>query len=88
MTYDQWHRVDCPDGKKRMKIVEKKLNKVEFFMLVHNQTTEFLEHVSRIKGQYKALKDLKDNLPKHHVIVQMDFAENCSCSSDDEVQSV
>ncbi|XP_066014894.1 uncharacterized protein [Pocillopora verrucosa] len=36
---------------------------------------------------YGQLKELKSNLPEGHMIVQMDFAENYTCQSVEEVQS-
>ena len=48
---------------------------------------EFEVHANCVKIQYNQLKALKSNLPKGHLIVQMDFAENYSCQSVEEVQS-
>lgn len=87
IVHHQWQRVQQTDGKTRTKVVEKKLQKNEFVSILHKQTADFIEHCDRVKAQYKALNNLKDNLPDKHVIVQMDFAENFTCSSADEVQS-
>ena len=51
------------------------------------ETGDFKEHVSRMRTQYGQIKTLKENLPDHHYIVHMDFAENCTCKSVDEIQS-
>lgn len=37
--------------------------------------------------QYQEIKRLKENLPRNHLIVEMDFAENYSCKSVEEIQS-
>ena len=47
----------------------------------------FREHVRRVTVQYQELRNLKENLPANEVIVQMDFAENYSCTVSDNVQS-
>ncbi|CAC5379205.1 unnamed protein product [Mytilus coruscus] len=62
-----------------------RLRPVHITVLV--QVCEFQQHVSRVRIQYKALTNLKENLPAGNAIVQMDFAENFSCCSADEVQS-
>jgi hypothetical protein len=87
IKYEQWKKVEMPDGKKRTRIVEKEIKKEDFVTAVQTQICEFQEHVARVRLQYKALHSLKDNLPEGHVIVQMDFAENFTCSSAEEVQS-
>ncbi|XP_069138828.1 uncharacterized protein [Argopecten irradians] len=87
VSYEQWKRVDCEDGKKRMKIVQHQVSRDELAAFFIKQTCEFQEHTQRIKEQYKAMSDLKHGLPPNHVIVQMDFAENFTCVSADEVQS-
>lgn len=44
-----------------------------------------LKHVERACIK---LRKLKDNLPEHDIIIQMDFAENFTCRCLDEVQTV
>jgi hypothetical protein len=87
VTYEQWKSVDCDDGKKRMKVVQTTCCKEEFADLFVKQISAFQEHANRIKAQYKAISDLKKQLPENHVIVQMDFSENYSCVAADEIQS-
>ena len=87
IEYDVWKRVECPDGKKRMKIVKIALKKDAFIELMVKEYTEFLGHIARVKTQYKELAAIKQNLPSDEVLVQMDFAENFTCQSLDEVQS-
>ncbi|XP_052087680.1 uncharacterized protein LOC127724675 [Mytilus californianus] len=87
IMYEQWKKVDMADGKKRTKIVQIELSNAEFVSAVLVQVCEFQQHVSRVRIQYKALTNLKENLPAGNAIVQMDFAENFSSCSADEVQS-
>ena len=52
-----------------------------------NEVAEFRAHVNRIKNQYTQLRQLKDNLPDDDIIMQMGFAEDYRCRSQQEVQS-
>lgn len=83
----QWKKVSCKDGKKRMRVVDSNLSKEEFVSTFIKQSEDFLLHTQNIQQQYKSIADLKKMLPKNHVIVQMDFSENYSCSHSDEVQN-
>lgn len=87
INHEQWKKVTLDDGKKRTKVVNTERPKAVFMDLLEKQTQEFKQHVYRVKQQYKAMGDLKDNLPEGHVIAQMDFAENFTCSTADAVQS-
>lgn len=87
VEYESWQRVDCNDGKKRMKIVKTSVTRQEFIQQMTREYKTFLGHVDRVKKQYRAVADLKSKLPPGHVIVQMDFAENFTCQSQDEIQS-
>lgn len=86
----QWKRVPIEvKGQKKMvmKIIDNHMNKAEFITHVTSQIEEFEEHVSRIKHQYSEMKKLKENLPDNHCIIHMDFSENYSCKSVQEIQS-
>ena len=48
---------------------------------------DFKEHTECVANQFREVKNLKENLPNGHVIVQMDFTENYTCRSFEEVQS-
>ena len=61
--------------------------KEDFLESFISQIKEFREYVLRISTQYKQLRFLKDSLSDDQLIVQMDFAENYSCHSLDEIQS-
>lgn len=73
------------DGKKRTKIIDREETRNSFISILQAQVRDFQEHVSRVRLQYQALNNLKENLPTGNDIVQMDFAENISCCSADEV---
>ena len=86
VKYSQWKRVDV-EGKMKMKIVQMEVEKAEFSRIFKSEVEEFKAHAERVKVQYGQLKALKSDLPQGHMIVQMDFAENYSCQSVEEVQS-
>lgn len=86
VSYRVWKQILVED-KKKMKVVEKTVNKNEFINTVKQELDQFICHVERVKSQYKEIKTLKENLPKDEVLVQMDFAENYTCKSHAEVQS-
>ena len=66
-----------------MKIIDTKMTKHEFFTHVE----EVSEQVSRIKTQYQEMKHRKESIPSDHCIVHMDFAENYSYKTAQEIQS-
>ena len=90
VNLSQWKRVEIEERGKKMyitKIVESTLPKENFISHVESQMKDFEDHISRVKNQYEQIKKLKENLPIHEMIVQLDFAENYSCKSLQEVQS-
>ena len=91
VTFSLWKRVPVEEanGQKKMitKIVQVNKSKTDFIAYVTEQFTNFKEHVARMKNQYKEIRSLKANLPPHHHVIHMDFAENFNCKSMDEVQS-
>ncbi|XP_060564869.1 uncharacterized protein LOC132724071 [Ruditapes philippinarum] len=87
IQHNQWKKVTLDDGKKRTKIVMSEVDKETFQKTLHEQVAEFRHHILLVKQQYKAIGDLKKNLPDGHVLAHMDFAENFSCTAADEVQS-
>lgn len=44
-------------------------------------------HVQRVQTQYREIRRLEENLPQGEVLLWMDFAENYTCASLEEVQS-
>jgi hypothetical protein len=89
VTFKEWKRVKCDDGKQRTKLIEtqKEINK--FVVEVTEEFEEFKDHAERVKSQYQSFKQMKDSLKynKDHVCVQMDFAENFSLKEMEEIQS-
>ena len=87
IRHEQWKKVTLDDGKKRTKIVGEDVQKDNFIEIVKSQIKEFRAHILRVKQQYKAISDPKQNMPEGHVISHIDFAENFVCGTCDEVQS-
>ena len=86
----QWTRVEVEErGRKKnvTRIVETVMSKEKFIDHVNSQMSDFNEHVERVSTQYTQIRTLKQHLPEHEMIVQLDFAENFSCRSHEEVQS-
>lgn len=61
----------------------KRMNAVDAIIPVK----DFRDHVMRLRTQYKEILTLKEKLPEHVFLLQMDFTENYMCRSVDEVQS-
>lgn len=86
----QWTRVEIEErGRKKnvTRIVETVMSKEKFIKHVNSQMSDFDEHVERVSTQYTQIRTLKQTLPAHEMVVQLDFAENFSCRSHEEVQS-
>ncbi len=73
--------------KEKLKVVQEEEEKNAFVQAIKKEIAEFRLHVMRIKNQYTHLRHLKDNLPDGDVVIQMDFAEDYRCRSQQEVQS-
>lgn len=87
VTFSLWKRVQLENGKKKMKIVQETMKSVDFSKIWEKEENEFKEHVFKIKTQYSQLRQLKENLPEKEILLHMDFAENYSCKTADEIQS-
>ena len=90
VTLSQWTRIETEEkGKKKTvtRIVEKVVPREQFIEQSNTQLDEFKQHVDRVHVQYEQIKLLKQTLPEHHFIIQLDFAENYTCRSHEEVQS-
>lgn len=48
---------------------------------------DFKEHVLRVQTQYKMSRELKEKMPLNEMYINMDFAENYSCKTAEEMQS-
>ncbi|KAK6186926.1 hypothetical protein SNE40_006182 [Patella caerulea] len=86
IEYEEWQTV-VESERKRLRVVRVRKTKVEFEEIMITEYSDFIKHTDRVKDQFKALRDLKENLPAGHVIIQMDFAENFVCQAVDEIQS-
>lgn len=87
VRFQEWKRQKMKDEKERMRVVDIELPKTEFVEIMKQQYREFASHIDRVHKQYQAVKMMKEKLPRTHAIVQMDFAENYSCQTLEEVQS-
>ena len=85
-----WKKVQIEVNNKtneKIKIVNVSAAKEEFIKVVKEEIMEFKDSVERVKNQYNQVKRLKEILPNNNVLVQMDFAEDYKCQSQDEIQS-
>ena len=90
IRYSEWKRKEVEHrGKKtkRMQIETVEKSKRDFVEMFKQDLINFRKHTERVKCQFEQIKLLKESLPENHVMCQMDFAENYSCSHADEVQS-
>ena len=72
---------------KRMTLVKKEQQMNEFKTTFIKELGDFRGHIHRVATQYNEIRYLRENLPDGHMTVQMDFAENYSCSHSSEIQS-
>ena len=84
--YKKWKRVQTGD-KYRWKEMEEIVDKDTFIFTIMDELAAIRKHVERIQNQYAEMRRLRQNLPKDEIMVWMDFAENFSCTSQEEVQS-
>lgn len=87
VKYFQWKRVKLQNNKERMRIVENNTPRDDFIATMKKEFEEFDAHVDRVKKQYKSVKDMKQKLPNNHILIQMDFSENYTCQTVEEIQS-
>ena len=73
--------------KEQMKIVQETKTKENFIEEFLIEIKEFGDHAKRIQTQYRALKNLKENLTVDEAMIQMDFSENYECQIQEEIQS-
>jgi hypothetical protein len=86
VVFKQWKKVNDGD-KYRWKEVEVKMPKDEFVDHLLKELKTFRCHVERVQTQYREIRRLRENLPDGEVLLWMDFAENYTCASMEEVQS-
>lgn len=87
VKFQQWKRVKLQNGKEKQRVVEVKTSKADFVEMMLETFQDFKNHIQRVKQQYAAVSKMKECLPKDQVLIQMDFSENYSCSTLEEIQS-
>jgi len=87
ITFQQWKRVNLRNGKERMRIVETHLAKIEFIAIMKDEFVAFATHLERVAHQYKSVKQMEEQLPASHALIQMDFSEKYNCQTMEEIQS-
>ncbi len=90
VKYWEWRTVPVQYGevtKNRVKRLQYTATRTEFIAKFVALMVTFSSHASRVMAQYKAVRALKETLPPGHVTVQMDFSENWTVCSSNEIQS-
>lgn len=87
VVFNVWKKVEVENGRMKMKVVEEQSNSDTFRSDFKIQLDVFEDHVTRVRDQYEQVRLLKENLPKDEMMVQMDYAENFSCRSLNEIQT-
>jgi cell division septum initiation protein DivIVA len=91
IVFDEWQTVKVSfDGKvtNRVKLISvTNIGATDFIYSFRAEIKIFRVHLSRMKAQFHAIKNIKMNLQAAEVLCQMDFAENYVCSYAAEVQS-
>ncbi|XP_060579551.1 uncharacterized protein LOC132736439 [Ruditapes philippinarum] len=87
IKYRQWKKVELENKMKKMMIVEIEVTREDFVTLIKKEIEDFCGHVHRVKCQYQELKANKESLQNDEAFIQMDFAENYTCRTADEVQT-
>ena len=54
----------------------------------HEELSKCCKHFYNIKHQYKAIRQLKENLTEKDALIHIDFSENLSCKYFSEIQSM
>ena len=86
VRYFNWKRVD--DGNKmRYKEVEENVGKQAFIEQFDKELGEFRQHAKRVTVQYNEMRRLRESLSENEMVVWMDFAQNYSCISLEDIQS-
>lgn len=87
VQFSKWKRVVLENQKKKMKIVVVNLDRQSFYDELMKEIDTFKIHYHVMITQYQQTRILKENLPKHEIVLHMDFAENYNCKTADEIQS-
>lgn len=87
ISFSVWKRVECQGGKMKMKIIKEEMERDKFLPIWESELIDFKGHVSRVNRQFEMSRALKQNLPSNEVFIHMDFAQNYSCKTAEEIQS-
>lgn len=90
VKFQEWRKVKQPykDGViSKTTLVEDRMVTDKFVEGFVKEFLEFSRHAYRVIEQYEQVRLLKQTMPKSHVTVQIDFAENYVCHFGEEVQS-
>ena len=87
IIYPKWKSVTLENKKKKMKVVNIAASRDQFFEEWEKELAAFKVHYEIMTTQYLQTRKLKETLPENEIIIHMDFAENYSCKSANEIQS-
>lgn len=87
IVFSMWDSVVDEKGKKKVKVVSVSNTQNDFFKHFAECHDSFSGHSMRVANQFSAVKSLKSLISSKEALVQMDFAENYTCVSLDEIQS-
>ena len=73
--------------KKKMEIVSETTDRDAFYEEWLKEVPVFKIHYEVMRNQYKQTQVLKETLPHNEIVIYMDFVENYSCKTADEIQS-
>jgi hypothetical protein len=71
----------------RYKEVEENVGKQAFIEQFDKELGEFRQHAKRVTVQYNEMRRLRESLSENEMVVWMDFAQNYSCISLEDIQS-
>ncbi|KAL2095568.1 hypothetical protein ACEWY4_007716 [Coilia grayii] len=92
LKFHQWatESISSDKDKKSIITVKKECTMTEDETLTAFQEwmVKFKSHLFNIRWQYRAYRELRENLLSHECLLHIDFSENYVCKYSDEVQSV
>ena len=71
----------------RTKLVTVSLNKKQFENKFRHTVADWREHYYRLRTQFEEIRKLRERMDDTQLMIQLDFAENYTCHSCEEVQS-
>lgn len=87
---NQWSTETSTSDKEKKAIitVKKELTKEEVVDQFQDKMVKFKQHLFNIRWQYKAYRQVREDLKDHECLIHVDFSENYLCKYANEVQSV